>query len=195
VHNVGTYRQYPARKTSCSHSRSPSGVLVAGEFTVYKRAGTTALSAHPAKNLILFSHLDGRGVLQHQGREPMITLKTHRPVPDPREPKPAAGGPGPSRPIIWIVIAGSSRSVQPARSSPGISGRRECPGGKAAAWRQGLIGAPGPSCPPLSRNMFSVNFPYGLGTVPGRRSQLTEIIGVPNRIRTGVAAVKGMSRS
>ena len=39
-------------------SFSPSGVLVAGEFTAYKRAGTTALSAHPAKNLILFSHLE-----------------------------------------------------------------------------------------------------------------------------------------
>ena len=30
-------------------SFSPSGVLAAGEFTVYKRDRTTALSAHPAK--------------------------------------------------------------------------------------------------------------------------------------------------
>jgi hypothetical protein len=42
-------------------SFSPSGVLTAGEFTVYKRDRTTALSAHPAKNLILFSHLEGQG--------------------------------------------------------------------------------------------------------------------------------------
>ena len=39
----------------------PSGVLVAGEFTVYKRGRYDRISAHPAKNLILFSHLEGRG--------------------------------------------------------------------------------------------------------------------------------------
>jgi hypothetical protein len=39
----------------------PSGVLVAGEFTVYKKSRYDRISAHPAKNLILFSHLEGRG--------------------------------------------------------------------------------------------------------------------------------------
>ena len=42
-------------------SFSPSRVLAGGEFTVYKRDRTTALSAHPAKNFILFSHLEGQG--------------------------------------------------------------------------------------------------------------------------------------
>ena len=37
------------------------GVLVAGEFTVYKKRRYDRISAHPVKNLILFSHLEGRG--------------------------------------------------------------------------------------------------------------------------------------
>ena len=48
-------------KLLMTRSFLPSGVLVAGEFTVYKRAGTSALSARPAKNLILFSHLECQG--------------------------------------------------------------------------------------------------------------------------------------
>jgi hypothetical protein len=58
----GSFPRYLDPKLLITLSISPSGVLVAGEFTVYKRAGTTALSAHSAKNLILFSHLEGRGV-------------------------------------------------------------------------------------------------------------------------------------
>jgi hypothetical protein len=35
--------------------------LPAGEFTVYKKSRSTALSADPAKNLILFSYLESQG--------------------------------------------------------------------------------------------------------------------------------------
>src|ERR1700730_12919642 len=40
----------------------PSAGLAAGEFTVYKKSRSTALSADPAKNLILFSYLESQGV-------------------------------------------------------------------------------------------------------------------------------------
>jgi hypothetical protein len=43
-------------------SFSPLGVLATGEFTVYKRDRTIALSAHPAKNLILFRYLEGQAI-------------------------------------------------------------------------------------------------------------------------------------
>ena len=39
----------------------PSAGLAAGEFTVYKKSRSTALSADPAKNLILFSYLESQG--------------------------------------------------------------------------------------------------------------------------------------
>ena len=57
----GSFPRYLDPKLLITLSFSPSGVLAAGEFTVYKRDRTTALSAHPAKNLILFSHLEGQG--------------------------------------------------------------------------------------------------------------------------------------
>ena len=38
----------------------PSAGVAAGEFTVYKKSRSTALSADPAKNLILFSHLESQ---------------------------------------------------------------------------------------------------------------------------------------
>ena len=57
----GSFRRYLNPKLLITLSFSPSGVLAAGEFTVYKRNCTTALSAHAAENLILFSHLEGYG--------------------------------------------------------------------------------------------------------------------------------------
>src|SRR5712671_4901275 len=39
----------------------PSAGLAAGEFTVYKKSRSTALSADSAKNLILFSYLESQG--------------------------------------------------------------------------------------------------------------------------------------
>src|SRR5271169_2842692 len=57
----GSFPRYLDPKLLITLSFSPSGVLVAGEFTVYKRDRYDALSAHPAKNLILFSHLEGQG--------------------------------------------------------------------------------------------------------------------------------------
>ena len=57
----GSFPCHLGPKLLITRSFLPSGVLVAGEFTVYKRAGTSALSARPAKNLILFSHLEGQG--------------------------------------------------------------------------------------------------------------------------------------
>src|SRR6516162_9128631 len=55
----GSFPRHLDPKLLITLSFSPSGVLAAGEFTVYKRNCTTALSAHAAKNLILFSHLEG----------------------------------------------------------------------------------------------------------------------------------------
>jgi len=57
----GSFPRYLDPKLLITLSFSPSGVLAAGEFTVYKRNCTTALSAHAAENLILFSHLEGYG--------------------------------------------------------------------------------------------------------------------------------------
>src|SRR6266404_4292474 len=57
----GSFPRYLDPKLLITLSFSPSGVFAAGEFTVYKRDRTSALSAHPAKNLILFSHLEGQG--------------------------------------------------------------------------------------------------------------------------------------
>ena len=57
----GSFPRHLDPKLLITLSFSPSGVLAAGEFTVYKRNCTTALSAHAAENLILFSHLEGYG--------------------------------------------------------------------------------------------------------------------------------------
>jgi hypothetical protein len=57
----GSFSCHLGPKLLMTRSFLPSGVLVAGEFTVYKRAGTDRYYAHPAKNLILFSHLEGQG--------------------------------------------------------------------------------------------------------------------------------------
>src|SRR5262249_2036858 len=46
-------------------------------------------------------------------------------------------------------------------------------------------------CSPLTRNVYSVDFPYRAGFGSDFLSHLIDFIGVPYRIRTGVAAVRG----
>ena len=55
----GSFPRYLNPKLLITLSFSSSGVLAAGEFTVYKRNCTTALSAHAAEKLDLIQPLRG----------------------------------------------------------------------------------------------------------------------------------------
>jgi hypothetical protein len=59
--SLGSFFCYFDLKPLISLSFLPSADFVAGEFTVYKKSRSTALSADPAKNLILFSYLESQG--------------------------------------------------------------------------------------------------------------------------------------
>src|ERR1700674_5537269 len=58
---LGSFSCYLDPKLLIILSFLPSAGLAAGEFTVYKKSRSTALSADPAKNLILFSYLESQG--------------------------------------------------------------------------------------------------------------------------------------
>jgi len=58
---LGSFSCYLDPKLLIILSFRPSAGLAAGEFTVYKKSRSTALSADPAKNLILFSYLESQG--------------------------------------------------------------------------------------------------------------------------------------
>ncbi len=58
---LGSFSCYLDLKLLIILSFLPSAGLAAGEFTVYKKSRSTALSADPAKNLILFSYLESQG--------------------------------------------------------------------------------------------------------------------------------------
>jgi len=61
VFALGSFSCYLDPKLLIILSFLPSAGLAAGEFTVYKKSRSTALSADPAKNLILFSYLESQG--------------------------------------------------------------------------------------------------------------------------------------
>ena len=61
VFALGSFSCYLDPKLLITLSFLPSAGLAAGEFTVYKKSRSTALSADPAKNLILFSYLESQG--------------------------------------------------------------------------------------------------------------------------------------
>ena len=58
---LGSFSCYLDPKLLITLSFLPSAGLAAGQFTVYKKSRSTALSADPAKNLILFSYLESQG--------------------------------------------------------------------------------------------------------------------------------------
>jgi hypothetical protein len=58
---LGSFSGYLDPKLLITLSFLPSAGLAAGQFTVYKRAGRPHYPADPAKNLILFSHLESQG--------------------------------------------------------------------------------------------------------------------------------------
>jgi len=57
----GSVSCYLVLKLLITLSFLPSAGLAAAQFTVYKRTGSTALSADPAEKLILFSSLESQG--------------------------------------------------------------------------------------------------------------------------------------
>ena len=57
----GSFSCYLVLKLLITLSLLPSAGLAAAQFTVYKRTGSTALSADPAEKLILFSSLESQG--------------------------------------------------------------------------------------------------------------------------------------
>ena len=61
VFALGSFSCYLDPKLLIILSFLPSVGLAAGEFTVYKKSRSTALSADPAKNLILLSYLESQG--------------------------------------------------------------------------------------------------------------------------------------
>jgi hypothetical protein len=61
VFALGSFSCYLDPKLLIILSFLPSAGSTAGEFTVYKKSRSTALSADPAKNLILFSYLESQG--------------------------------------------------------------------------------------------------------------------------------------
>src|ERR1700680_177738 len=61
VFALGSFSCYLDPKLLIILSFLPSAGLAAGQFTVYKKSRSTALSADPAKNLILFSYLESQG--------------------------------------------------------------------------------------------------------------------------------------
>jgi hypothetical protein len=59
--SLGSFSCYLDPKLLITLSFLPSAGLAAGEFTVYKKSRSTALSADLAENLILFSYLESQG--------------------------------------------------------------------------------------------------------------------------------------